>query len=200
MQSSTAPAGAAAAAPAKTEPSPRPARRAPATTPERATPDTRAPDDGRARAARRAVLAALTPLIGQRSLGDATPTDLGLLRAAFADVKGAPADADTIAALRRQSRLVRGAPRPGDLLFFHGAGGAAELAIVRSVGGDGVIDAVAVTRGAVRSIVVDRNNPHARRRGGRVVNTFLRARRQDDEPRAAYLAAQLLVDVRSIID
>ena len=150
-------------------------------------------------AARRAALAALGPLVGARTLADAPATDLALVRAAFADAPGARSHAATLGALRRDARKVSGAPRPADLLFFHGAGGAAEVAIVRSVGGDGVIDAIAVTRGAVRAIVIDSAHPDARRRGGRIVNTFLRARRPGDEAGAAYLAGQLL-DVRSLID
>lgn len=165
-------------------------------TPARAVDSTRPPDDAAARRARKAALTAVEALIGARAIDEQPVTDLALVRAVYGDrLDGA----STLAALRRGTVVVA-TPRPADLVFFHGAGGAAELAVVRSVGGDGVIDAIAVTRGAVRPIVVDPAHPHARRRGGRVVNTFLRARRKGDEDGAAYLAGQLFIDARALID
>lgn len=183
---------------ARTEP-PREARVEPAEATEAPRPavdETRPPDDRAAVRARKAALAALQPLVGARTIDEQPASDLALLRAVYGDrLDGA----STLAALRRRTAVVA-TPRPADLVFFYGAGGAAEVAVVRSVGGDGVIDAVAVTRGAVRTIVVDPGHPHVRRRAGRVVNTFLRARRKGDEAGAAYLAGQLVIDARALID
>ena len=165
-------------------------------TPAPAVDATRPPDDAAARRARKAALTAVEALIGARTIDEQPATDIALVRAVYGDHLDGAA---TLAALRRGTTAVA-TPRPADLVFFHGAGGAAELAVVRSVGGDGVIDAIAVTRGAVRPIVVDPAHPHARRRAGRVVNTFLRARRKGDEDGAAYLAGQLLIDARALID
>lgn len=162
---------------------------------EPAAPSAEHPDAQRARAA---ILARLDELIGQRTIAERPASDVGLLRAAVVGIDGVRDPGATLANARRSARRV-GRPAPGDLAFFHGAGGAAEVAIVRGARADGAIEAVAVTRGAVRPIVLDPADPHSRRRDGRIVNTFLRARRHDDEAGAVYLAAQLLVDFRTLV-
>ncbi len=152
-----------------------------------------------ARATRAAIVERLTRLEGQRQLDDRPVSDMRLLAAAFDGIDGARDPGATITAARRGSRPVD-RPRPGDLLFFHGAGGAAEVAVMTARRDDGAIEAMAVTREAVREIVVHPDDPHARRRAGRIVNTFLRTRRPDDEAAAAYLAGQLFIDARTLID
>lgn len=187
-------------------------RRAPAEAraPERAKPETTTAPRGSSRPveqapspkapdARRAIVARLDALEGQRRIDERPASDIGLLRAALSDMRGVRSPGPSIAATRRSSRPVA-RPRAGDLIFFDGAGGAAEVAVVRAVRDDGAVSAVAVTRGAVRRIVVHPDDPHARRRAGRIVNTFLRARRADDEASAVYLAGQLFIDFRTPFD
>lgn len=149
--------------------------------------------------ARAAIVQRLAELEGRARIDDRPATDMALLKAALADIPGVRVPGASLASARRNSRRVK-RPAPGDLAFFHGAGGAAELAVVRGLRADGAIEAVAVTRGAVRPIVVHPEHPHARRRSGRLVNTFLRARRRGDEASAVYLAGQLLIDFRTLID
>ncbi len=149
--------------------------------------------------ARAAIVQRLAELEGQARIGERPATDMALLGAALEDLPGVRAPGASLSSARRNSRRVK-RPAPGDLAFFHGAGGAAELGIVRGLRSDGAIEAVAVTRGAVRAIVVHPGHPHARRRSGRIVNTFLRARRRGDEASAVYLAGQLLIDFRTLID
>lgn len=152
-----------------------------------------------ARATRAAIVKRLSTLEGQRQLDERPASDVRLLQATFDGVDGAREPGSTITATRRASRPVD-RPRPGDLLFFHGAGGAAEVAVMKARRDDGALEATAVTRGAVRSIVVHPDEPHTRRRAGRILNTFLRTRRPDDEAGAAYLAGQLFIDARTLID
>lgn len=144
-----------------------------------AAPDT----TPRARADARAVRRALDALDGRRDLDQA-----GLERA--------------VAAALGVAEVADGAPvspaeaRVGDVLLFAAAPDVPRRAWVRARRARGVIEALAITRGAVRRIVVDPAHPHARRRGDRVVNTFLRARRPEDDAGARYLAGQLLVGIR----
>lgn len=156
-------------------------------------------DGPAAAAARKAIAVRLGELDGKRQIDERPASDIALLRAALYDIDGVQDPGDSLAETRRASRPV-GRPMPGDLAFFDGAGGAAEVAIVRNRRDDGAIEALAVTRGAVRPIVVHPGDPHTRRRAGRVVNTFLRARRKGDEASAVYLAGQLLIDFRTLID
>lgn len=152
-----------------------------------------------AAAARKAIAVRLGELDGKRQIDERPANDIALLRAALHDIDGVRDPGDSLAETRRASRPVN-RPMPGDLAFFDGAGGAAEVAIVRNRRDDGALEALAVTRGAVRRIVVHPEDPHTRRRAGRVVNTFLRARRKGDEASAVYLAGQLLIDFRTLID
>jgi hypothetical protein len=146
------------------------------------TPATAPPARRDARALRRA----LDRLEGRQDVDQA-----GLDRAVGAalGLGGAPA-------LRSGASVAPSDVRAGDALIFVEAPGVPRRAWVRARKARGVIEAVAITRGAVRRIVVDPAHPHARRRGDRVVNTFLRARRPDDPAGARYLAGQLLVQIR----
>ncbi len=143
-----------------------------------ATDDTPPP-----RADRRALRRALDGLEGRRDL-DPAGLDRAVGRAAGVDAR---ADG---------RRIAPSEARAGDMLVFAEAPGVPRRAWVRARKARGVIEALAVTRGAVRRIVVDPAHPDARRRGGHIVNTFLRARRPDDDPGARYLAGQLLIEVR----
>lgn len=150
--------------------------------------------DARAQVARR-----LDALISKRKIEGRKATELALLRAAF-DGTGYARDAQSvrkIGALRRAGRRVS-APRTGDLLLFRTAGNTPGLAITRRVRGT-VIEAVAITRGAARLIRLDLRRPTVRRASGRIVNTFLRTIRAGDRPRTAYLAGQLLNQVRDVL-
>lgn len=139
----------------------------------------------------------LRTIDGQRTIEDRRITGLDLVRHVFPERFG---DAQRIRTLRSEGVRVSGPPRTGDLLFFSGAGGSPEVAIVWGVNRSGVIDARAVARGAVRSIKIDPGNPHLRRHNGRIVNTFLRRIRRGDGPTERYLAGQLLTDVRRLSD
>jgi len=152
-----------------------------------------------ARSTRATIIGRLATLEDKRRIANRPATDMGLLRAAFDGVDGARSPGSTMARTRRTSRAVA-RPRPGDLAFFDGAGGAAEVAVVRAIRRDGTVEAVAVTRGAVRAIVLQPDDPHTRRRAGRIVNTFLRARRPGDDASAVYLAGQLFIDFRTLLD
>ncbi|MCA9538531.1 MAG: hypothetical protein KC620_06565 [Myxococcales bacterium] len=138
----------------------------------------------------------LADLEGATTLNGAPLSDLALAHAALP----AAASMTTVDEVHRRARPVGDEARMGDILFFDGAGGAPELAVVVDVNDDGVLEALAVIRGAVRRVKIDRAHPHSRRHKGRVVNSFLRVRRRDDEPQAAYLAGQLLREVRSLQD
>lgn len=143
------------------------------------------------------IRARLEALAGQRTVDDRRITDLDLVKSVYPERL---AGTRRIKPLRQAGARVSGAVRAGDLLFFSGAGGSTELAIVWGVDEAGVIDARAVTRGAVRPIRVDPDDPHTRRRGGVVINTFLRRIRRGDGPTERYLAGQLLTDVRRLVD
>lgn len=176
------------AAPAKP---PATARPAPTPRPGATSPDRPSTRD--------ALVRRMDALAGSRRIADRPATDMGLLRAVFDTVDGVREPGETVSSARRAGRAVT-RPRPGDVAFFDGAGGAAEVALVHRLRDDGAIEALAVTRGAVRPIVVHPDDPHARRRAGRIVNTFLRTRRPDDEASAVYLAGQLLIDFRTLLD
>ncbi len=162
----------------------------------------RAPAPARGHRAQRAHLGRrLKALKGRRTLGGLPARDLSLVRSAFGplDLSAAPEAASGPAGLIRRSRVRRGKARVGDLLFFHAAPQVPRVCIVerrrRSV-----LQAVCVTRGAVRRVFVDPLHPDARRRGGRVVNSFLRPIRKGDEARAAYTAGRLLREIRTVMD
>jgi hypothetical protein len=147
----------------------------------------------------------------QRTLGDlearpagalTSPADAALLREVFGGLsldaaptgKGAP-DAWVDAARPRHGR-----PRPGDLAVFAQAPGVPRVGVVAEVHPDGRVEVVAQTRAAWRRVVVHPEHKNARRVKGQIVNTFLRARHPDDPPRARYLAGQLLVGFRTLLD
>lgn len=144
---------------------------------------------------RRAVRVGLDRALGRRDLDD-----LGLVAAAFVDVRGVTASTNTLDRLRRASRPRRGPARPGDLLVLHAAPDTPAVCVARRRLKTGVLEAACVTRGAVRKVRFDVAHPNQRRRGRGVVNSFLRPIRPGDSGREAYLAGALLAEVRTLLD
>ena len=91
-----------------------------------------------------------------------------------------------------------GRPRPGDLAVFKDA--PATVAVVVEVPVHGPVEALAITRGAIRRIRLDPSHPGVRRADGAIRNTFLRPRHPDDGPRQKYLAGQLCTGFRTLLD
>lgn len=98
------------------------------------------------------------------------------------------------------ARVRKGRPRPGDLAVFRSVRGAPRIAVVTEVRTDGSVEALALTRGAWRPIQLDPEQAKVRRHAGRIVNTFIRARRPDDPRGARYLAGELFVGYRTLLD
>lgn len=141
----------------------------------------------------------LKDLEGERRLYGQPVNDLALVKATFNGIVGiAPVNSLTELRGRTEARRDAGA-QPGDLMFFGGDQHVPAIAIVHRVVDNRTIEAAAVTRGAVRFIRVSPLDPHARRRGGKVVNTFLRPKLPNDPPGTAHLAGQLLEDVRVLV-
>ncbi len=148
-----------------------------------------------ASSSRRAVRAGLDGTLGRRDLDD-----LGLVAAAFVDVRGVSARTMSLDGLRNASRPRRGRARPGDLLLLHTAPGTPTVCVARRRLKRGVLEAACVTRGAVRRARFDVAHPNTRRRGRYVVNSFLRPIRPGDSGRDAHLAGALLAEVRTLLD
>jgi hypothetical protein len=95
--------------------------------------------------------------------------------------------------------------RPGDVLFFDTRpaaappsceDGAGHAGIVEAVSREGRITFVEARDGRVRRSYVDPARPTLRRDGrGEIANSFLRAKRVDDPPRARYFAGEMLCGV-----
>ena len=136
----------------------------------------------------REILRRLAALEGRRTLRGRRIDDALLLREAFGSrARAVP-----------RSRTAR--PKPADLLIFESGSFGRRIAIVKRVDRRGLLHAAYVTRGAVRTIVVDPARPNTRRAHGRIVNSFVRPRHRDDPPRLAYLAGGLLADIETLID
>lgn len=141
----------------------------------------------------------LKDIEGERRLFGQPVNDLALLKAAYNGISGiAPITSLTTLRSRTEPRRASGV-RPGDLLFFGGDRHVPAVAVVHRVIGRRTIEAAAVTRGAVRFIRVSPLDPHTRRRGNVVVNTYLRPKRPNDPANTQYLAGQLLEDVRVLV-
>lgn len=99
-----------------------------------------------------------------------------------------------------QSRYpaVRGAQaRTGDILFFDLGDGCAEhTAVVESVDPSGRVAFREWRDGSVLHSFADANRPRERRdEGGRILNSFLRIKRPDDQPGTRYFAGEMLCAV-----
>jgi hypothetical protein len=147
----------------------------------------------------------------QRTLGDlearpvgalTSPADAALLGEVFGGLSldAAPAAKAAPDTWIEASRPRHGRPRPGDLAVFAEAPGVPRVGVVAEVHPDGRVEVLAQTRAAWRRVVVHPEHRNARRVKGLIVNTFLRARHPDDPPRARYLAGQLLVGFRTLLD
>jgi len=134
------------------------------------------------------------------AIGRSDLDELGLVATVFAGVRGVTVHTVDTSALRRASRPRRGPPRPGDLLFLHASPNGPSVCVARRRLKAGVTEAACVTRGAVRRVRFDPAHPHTRRRGRRIVNSFLRPIRPGDSGREAYLAGALLASVRTLLD
>jgi hypothetical protein len=141
----------------------------------------------------------LKDIEGERRLYGQPVTDLALLKAAYNGISGI-APVTSLTTLRSRTEPRRdGGVQPGDLLFFGGDRHVPSVAVVHRVIGRRTIEAAAVTRGAIRFIRVSPLDPHTRRRGGTVVNTFLRPKFPNDPAGTQHLAGQLLEDVRALV-
>lgn len=144
--------------------------------------------------------AKLRALEGKKQLYGRPVDDVSLLRAAFEGVRGiAPID-DLVSLRNRTVPRREGGFKEGDLIFFGSdAREVPAVAVVHRRIGSGTIEAAAVTRGAVRFIRVTPMYPHARRRKGQIANSYLRQVHANDPRGTAYLAGQLLEDVRVLV-
>lgn len=131
-----------------------------------------------------------------------SPADAVLLGEVFGGLSldAAPAAKATPEAWIDAARPRHGRPRPGDLAVFAPAPGVPRVGVVAEVHPDGRVEVLAQTRAAWRRVVVHPEHKNARRVKGLIANTFLRARHPDDPPRARYLAGQLLVGFRTLLD
>ncbi|MGK0359800.1 MAG: hypothetical protein ACI9U2_002106 [Bradymonadia bacterium] len=141
----------------------------------------------------------LKDLEGERRLYGQPVNDLALVKATFNGIVGI-APIDSLLAVRGRTQARRdGGAQPGDLMFFGGDQYVPAVAIVHRVIDNRTIEAAAVTRGAIRFIRVSPLDPNTRRRGGKVVNTFLRPKLPKDPPGTPHMAGQLLEDVRVLV-
>ena len=141
----------------------------------------------------------LKDLEGERRLYGQPVNDLAMVKATFNGIVGI-APINSLTELRGRTEARRdGGTQPGDLMFFGGDQHVPAVAIVHRVIDNRTIEAAAVTRGAVRFIRVSPLDPHTRRRGGKVVNTFLRPKLPNDPQGTPHLAGQLLEDVRVLV-
>ena len=86
--------------------------------------------------------------------------------------------------------------RPGDVLFFDmGDGCGGHTGLVDLVDGGGRLMFREWRDGSARRSYVDPGQPHTRRDGALILNTFLRVKRPDDPPSTRYFAGELLCSV-----
>ncbi len=99
----------------------------------------------------------------------------------------------------RHGLVAAGQARPGDVVFFDLGGRARcgdHAGVVDQVDADGRIAFREARGGVVRLSYAHPGQPYARRSAdGRLLNSFLRIRREDDPPGARYLAGQMLCAV-----
>ncbi|MEZ4470930.1 MAG: hypothetical protein R3F60_09040 [bacterium] len=143
--------------------------------------------------------AKLRAMEGKRQLEGRKADDVALVRGAFAGVPGIGPVDDLLSLRSRSIPRREGGIKEGDLLFFSGDETVPAVAVVHRRLPRGIIEAAAVTRGAIRFIRISPLDPHSRRRGRQVANTWLRAVRPGDPPGTARLAGQLLEDVRVLV-
>ncbi|MCB9547827.1 MAG: hypothetical protein H6706_18550 [Myxococcales bacterium] len=143
--------------------------------------------------------AKLRAMEGKTQLEGRRADDVTLVRGAFAGVPGIGPVDDLLSLRGRSIPRREGGIKEGDLLFFSGDESVPAVAVVHRRLPRGIIEAAAVTRGAVRFIRISPLDPHSRRRGRQVANTWLRAVRPGDPPGTARLAGQLLEDVRVLV-
>lgn len=144
--------------------------------------------------------ARLRALEGKKQIDGRPADDAGLVRAAFAGIPGIAPVEDLISLRDRTTPRRSGGFKEGDIIFFGSdAREVPAVAVVHKRLGRGTVEAAAVTRGAVRFIRITPMYPHARRRKGQLANSFLRTVQASDPKGTAYLAGQLLEDVRIMV-
>ncbi|MFN3198037.1 MAG: hypothetical protein ACE366_06435 [Bradymonadia bacterium] len=179
----TPPAKVVAAKPQK-KPQKKPASRPPASRPQPKAPAARSP----------VKMARILALEGRREIDGAPANDSRLLKAAF-DLEARPR-------VTGVGRPLDGTepPKPGDVVLFAGEGYGPRAGVVVKVGRDGLLEALLVTRGAVRRVVADQSRPHTRRVGDRIRNSFIRPLRRGERHDNRVLAGQLLAGFRRLGD
>lgn len=147
-------------------------------------------------------LARIEALERAASINGEPAADMRLVRTVFADlpVRRDPAGTDDVTEFRDVLPARTGAPKPLDLVFFEAPGFGPRVGIVRSVADDGTAEAAFVTRAAVRTIRFRLDDPHTRRIGRRVINSFIRKKSRRDPRGTAYLAGALFESVRTLVD
>ncbi|MCH2137387.1 MAG: hypothetical protein MK101_12575, partial [Phycisphaerales bacterium] len=131
-------------------------------------------------------MARILALEGRREIDGAPANDRRLLKAAF-DLQATP----RVTGVGRPLDSAE-PPKPGDVVLFAGEGYGPRAGVVVQVGRDGLLEALLVTRGAVRRVVADRRRPHTRRVGARIRNSFIRPLRRGERHDNRVLAGQLL--------
>ena len=101
-----------------------------------------------------------------------------------------------VAELKAKGQRTDARVKPGDIIFFRRAAKVPILAIVKRRTSDGGVLAVGPVRNRLREIKIDLRHRSTRRSGLRVLNSFIRAKRPGDPPRTAYLAGQLITQIR----
>lgn len=144
----------------------------------------------------RAALAAL----GRTADGEIALAERALLDAVFGPLSldARPTGEGPAVRWWNAARPRTGRPRVGDLVRFDGA--PTQFGIVIEAPTRGGLEIAAVTRGAVRRVRLDPEHAGVRRRGGAIVNTFLRPRRADDARGTRYLAGELVQGFRTLLD
>lgn len=104
-----------------------------------------------------------------------------------------PRDAGWLHALAEAEHRLTGAPRPGEVVFFAQSVRPLAAGLIEKVEGER-LTFVHAARGRIRRGVCDLAHPGARRdRRGRVVNSYLLPRRDDDLPGTRYLCGELVL-------
>ena len=151
----------------------------------------------------RAIQREANQIIKQGHLGTNVPlTEVALirnlLRAASTLRDRAPA-LHTPGELRSAGRVRQSLPEVGDLLIFKELPSVPSVAMVIRRYTQRRFDAITITRGAPRRIMVDMDHPTLRRSAdGKIINTYLRKILRDDEDHEGYLAGSLVEEVRAI--
>lgn len=73
------------------------------------------------------------------------------------------------------------------------------VALVEGIDRDGTLRLLHLRHGSVRPMVAHPGHPHQRRRKGKRINTYLRARRRSDSRHTPHLAGQMLVGVAALV-